>query len=164
VVFVCSFVRAGGAEQEAIAARHPLQPKTPQVSGEALPAESVVCTCFALACARVCGFIASFARLLGRNINNADSNWGGGAFDYISYAAPEGAVVPYTATYTLLDGDTWGPGIFNRPFSYELDGTISFVPEPSTFALTVLALILVGKTTKRKPSVSRVAGLYPIKR
>jgi hypothetical protein len=59
------------------------------------------------------------------SFNNPGNAWGAPA-DFVPYAKAEGAAVAYRATYTLLDGRTWQPGIFGTSFSYTMNGKIPF--------------------------------------
>jgi hypothetical protein len=79
------------------------------------------------------------------------NSWGGGVANFIGLSSPVGAVVTYSATYTLTDGSTWDVGAFGRQFDYNVFGAIQLapVPEPSTAALLALGIIC-GMTLKRK--------------
>ena len=67
--------------------------------------------------------------------------------NFIHYSLAEGALAPFSATYTLLNGDTWRKDIFSQRFTYSMLGTISFaparVPEPDSLALGCLAFGLL---------------------
>jgi hypothetical protein len=88
--------------------------------------------------------LTGFARIF---FNNASNMWGDPA-EFFPYAAPEGALVPFSATYTLLDA-TWNLDVFDQPFNYQMEGVIDFtaasVSEPGGLALALLgAVVLAG--------------------
>lgn len=79
--------------------------------------------------------------------NNSSNAWGDPS-DFVPYGKPEGTVMPYSITYTLLNEVTWAPGLLNTIFDYTIAGTLDFteslaVPEPNSLTLLLLA-VLVG--------------------
>ncbi|MBN2024138.1 MAG: hypothetical protein JW809_15245 [Pirellulales bacterium] len=82
--------------------------------------------------------------------NHPDVGWPD-RFNY--YSAEVGQIVPFTATYTLLNGQTWDTGIFGRAFRYQLEATVDFtspVPEPSAVA-GALGLLAFGALRFARP-------------
>jgi hypothetical protein len=68
---------------------------------------------------------------------------------FVPYAVPTGSVVPYSATYTLLNGATWQPGIFNTTFQYNITGEVSVVPENPSYSLLLLGLTLIATRARK---------------
>jgi hypothetical protein len=60
--------------------------------------------------------------------------------------APVGSFVPFQMTYTLTDGNVWDETLFDRQFFYTSTGTVDLttwvVPEPSSYVLTCVGLLL----------------------
>lgn len=78
--------------------------------------------------------------------NNPSNAWGDSA-DFVPYGKPEGTVIPYSITYTLLNDVTWAPGILNTVFDYTIAGTLFLadsrgVPEPDSLTLLLLAVLI----------------------
>jgi hypothetical protein len=78
--------------------------------------------------------------------NNPSNAWGDPA-DFVPYGLPEGTVIPYSITYTLLNDVTWAPGLLNTIFDYQISGTLDFtgaqaVPEPGLLLPLLLFALL----------------------
>jgi len=72
-------------------------------------------------------------------VDNTMTGYGEPRFNYFS--AIVGSVVPFQQTYTLVDGTTWQPDTFTRPFDYTNTGRVDFerpVSVPRAVALTIL--------------------------
>lgn len=77
------------------------------------------------------------------SFSNSANLWGP-ASEFVGYALPEGAIVPFRAEYTLLDGRSWELGIFDTSFGYTMSGVIDFsspVPEPSVAWMWLAGLV-----------------------
>jgi hypothetical protein len=83
--------------------------------------------------------------------NNSGSRWGT-AENFVPYASPEGSLVNYSATYTLLNGATWQADTFDHAFSYSMAGAINVspVPEPSAALLFPIGLGAVLVAVRRR--------------
>jgi hypothetical protein len=85
------------------------------------------------------GTISGFGRVV--------SNTPTGDPTFVSYSAPVGSIVPFSAGYSLV-GNTWHSGIFSEQFNYLMSSELDLahpVPEPSSIAMlaTGLGLLLV---------------------
>ena len=104
---------------------------------------------------------SSFATMTGLArvaFNNPSSAWGSPE-NFVPYSVAEGTLVPFSATYTLLNGATWQPGIFDSSFQYEMTGEILMVPEPATWMVMLLGLTIVGMGYKRQTVMNGSARL-----
>jgi hypothetical protein len=93
--------------------------------------------------------------------NNSSNAWGDPA-DFVPYGKPEGTVIPYSITYTLLNDVTWAPGLLNTTFDYQIAGTLDFteslaVPEPSSLLLLLLAAVIGLRQRLAAPAGHRSA-------
>jgi hypothetical protein len=104
--------------------------------GKLVPASPLVLV------AQVGSTSATMTGLARIDFNNSSNAWGSAA-SFVPYTAAEGSVVPFSVTYTLLNGATWQLNVFDSPFEYSMSGQISLVPEPATFALLLLGLVFL---------------------
>jgi len=85
--------------------------------------------------------LSGMARIV---FNNPNHPWRNPASSFVPYSAAEGTVVPFTETFTLLNGATWTPETFRSNFSYQISGVVSFVPEPSAVVMHLVGLLAMG--------------------
>jgi hypothetical protein len=90
--------------------------------------------------------------------NNPNHPWRSPASSFVPYAAAEGDLVPFTETFTLLNGATWTAETFNSDFSYQISGVVAFVPEPSAVAMHGLGLVALGAALRRRARRQSQAG------
>ncbi|CAH0349896.1 hypothetical protein [Aquabacterium sp. CECT 9606] len=100
---------------------------------------------------------STVATLVGtaRIVFNHAGGWGSGDQYFIPFTLPEGSIVNYAATYTLLNA-TWNVDTFTQQFSYQMTGKInvSSVPEPTQALLLLAGLLVVGANIKGKRNIA----------
>lgn len=85
-----------------------------------------------------------------RLYSNNETWYGQPRFNY--YSAPVGALVPFQFEYTLFDGATWTPQVFDNQFKYRGTGYVDFknaIPEPSSIGMLLGGGLLAGRKRSR---------------